>query len=317
MGLHLRTQQQRVTVSDGPGPFLVCGSSGPLGGKVVEALVHRGAVIRGLVRSPEGAARALALGAHETALADLRDEPAVEHALGGCAAAFFFCPKALPDEASLGRAFIAAAERAGVSRIVAISMLQAEAPIPNHRASLAIEEALGRTRLEHTILRSGMFMQMLPSPAQIQERGWVGRPYPVDARISVVDQYEVAEVAAIALMEDHLANGTFELSSQGMTSMAEIARTLSDALGAPIEARQVTLADWAAEMGKSFASPYRRETYEAMFGHFPAYGFKGGNGFVLSKIIGRAPSSFAEYLARGGRAPWSGSQATAGAGADV
>jgi uncharacterized protein YbjT (DUF2867 family) len=83
---------------------------------------------------------------------------------------------------------------------------------------------------------------------------------PVDARISIVDQHGVAEVAAIALMEDHLASGTFELSSQGMTSMAEIARTLSDPFGTPIEARQVTLADWAAEMREGFASPYRRET---------------------------------------------------------
>jgi uncharacterized protein YbjT (DUF2867 family) len=286
------------------GPFLVAGAPGPTGGKVVEALVHRGVKVRGLVRSEDGAERARAKGAQETALADLWDEAAVEEALRGCAGAFYFCPRAVPDEASIGRAFIAAAERAGVPRIVVISMIQAEAPVPNHRASLEIEEALGRSPLEATILKSAMFMQTLPSIEEIDASGWVGRPYPVDKKLSFVDQYDLAEVAAIALTEDHLVNGSFELCSNGMISIADVASHFSEALGKPIEAREITVDEWAAVKKEAFASPYRRETYMAMFEHFAAYGYKGGNSFVLTKILGREPASFPDYLARAGTAPW-------------
>ena len=45
-------------------------------------------------------------------------------------------------------------------------------------------------------------MQNLPSVEQIAEDGWSGPPYPVDTPLSVVDQYDLAEGAAIALTED-------------------------------------------------------------------------------------------------------------------
>jgi NAD(P)H dehydrogenase (quinone) len=248
--------------------------------------------------------RARARGAHETAHADIRDQAALEHALSDCAGAFYFCPRAEPDEASIGRAFIEATERAGVPRIVFISAVQPEAPIPNHRAKLEVEGRLACSPLEHTILRPGMFMQTLPSRAEIGERDWIGRPFPIDALLTIIDVYDIAEAAAIALTEDHLINGTFELASQGMVTMAQIAEWLSEDLGKPIEARELSLDEWAADKSEAFASPYRRELFRAMWGHYAAYGCKGGNGFILSRILGREPSSFPEYLARRGRAPW-------------
>lgn len=291
-------------VGMGLGPFLVCGASGPLGGKVAEALARRGARVRGLARSEAGAQRALDNGAHEVAIGDLWDARVMKMALEGCRGAFYFSPRAVPDEAALGRAFIAAAERAGLDRLAVISMLQAEAPIPNHRASLEVEGALGRSPLKHTILRSGMFLQALPGIAEIATAGWIGRPYSVHRPLGVVDQYDVAEAAAMALTSESLLNGTFEVCSEGMVSLADIAHAASEILGKPIEARKITLEEWAREKGEAFASPYRRETYTSTFEHIDQYGFKGGNGFVLGHILGRPPTSVREYFARAGRSPW-------------
>jgi uncharacterized protein YbjT (DUF2867 family) len=219
----------------------------------------------------------------------------------GAAGAFYFSPRAEPDEASLGRAFIAAAERAGVPRVVVISMIQSHAPVPNHRASLEVEEALARTPLQTTVLQPGMFMQTLPSLEEISDYGWVGRPYPVDKPLTWVDLYDVAQVAARALMGDDLVNGTFELCAPGMLSIADVAQLMSAHLGRDIEAREITLDEWAAVRGEGFASPYRRETYAAMFEHFRHYGYKGGNATVLRHLLGREPTSFAQYIARGGK----------------
>jgi uncharacterized protein YbjT (DUF2867 family) len=286
---------------DTPGPFLVVGASGPTGGEVVTALARRGARVRGLARSAESGERAKARGADDIALADLRDGPALERALDGVAGAFYFCPRAAPDEAAVGRAFIETAERMGVGRVVIISMIQSHAPVPNHRASLEVEEALARTPMETVVLQPGMFMQTLPSLEEIAESGWVGRPYPTDKLLTFVDLRDMAEIAAKALIEPGLVNGSFELCAQGMLSIADIADIISKHLGKTIEAREITLDEWAAVRGEAFSSPYRREVYTAMFEHFRHYGYKGGNGTVLRHLLGREPTTFEQYVARGGK----------------
>jgi uncharacterized protein YbjT (DUF2867 family) len=283
------------------GPFLIVGASGPTGGIVARAVAAHGGAVRGLCRSAQSAERALDGGAHETAIGDLRAPASLVAAMEGTAGAFYFSPRAEPDEASLGRTFIAAAERAGVPRVVIISMVQSHAPVPNHRASLEVEAALSCTSIQHVVLQPGMFMQTLPSLEQIAELGWVGRPYPPNRPLTWVDMGDIAEVAAQALMDDDLVNGTFELCASGMTSIREIAELMSDHLGRPIDARQITLEEWAAVRGEDFASPYRRECYAAMFEHFAQHGYKGGNSFILRQLLGREPTTWTQYIARGGR----------------
>jgi uncharacterized protein YbjT (DUF2867 family) len=283
------------------GPVLVVGASGPTGGEVVQALARRGAQIRGLSRSEEGGERAIAKGATDVGLADLRDTAALKRAMDGVSAAFYFCPRAAPDEAALGRSFIDVAAEAGVGRVVIISMMHSHAPIPNHRASLEVEEALSRAPIEYVVLQPAMFMQTFPSHEEIRESGWIGRPYPTDKLLSLVDLRDVADVAAKALLDRDLVNGTFELCSEGMVCIQDMARMLTEALGTEIQPRQITLDEWAAVRGETFASPHRRETYAAMFDYFAKYGYKGGNGLVLRHLLGREPTSYREFLARGGK----------------
>lgn len=282
-------------------PILVVGASGPTGGEIVRALSMRGARVRGLSRTSEGGEMARARGAAEGALGDLRDGRAMRQAMQGVRAAFYFCPRADPDEASLGRAFIDCAVASGVERVVIISMLHAEAPIPNHQASLQIEEALARTPIDYVVLRPAMFMQTYPSNAQIRDWKWIGRPYPIDVRLSLVDLRDIAEVAARALIDDSLVNGSFELCSPGMLTIRDMAEILSEELGTEVEPRQITIEQWADVRGESFSSPYRREVYQAMFDYFSCYGYKGGNGVVLSHLLGRAPTTYRQFVARGGK----------------
>jgi len=284
-----RTSSRRV---------LVVGASGPTGGLVARAAARAGAIVRAIARTPQAAERARAAGATEVVPGDLRDPRSVQDALTGVDAAFYFSPRAVPDEAALGRAFITAAEHAGAGKVVVISMLHAQAPIPNHQQSLQVEEALARTPLHSVVLRPAMFMQTLPPLERIAELGWVGRPYPADVPLAWVDLADMAQVAVRALLEDTLDNGTFELCAPGMLTIADIADLMSRALGRPIEAREITLEEWAQVRGEDFASPYRRECYAEMFAYFRRHGFKGGNGLVLTHLLGRSPTTFAQYLRR-------------------
>ena len=216
----------------------------------------------------------------------------------GVDSAFYFSPRAVPDEAALGRAFIKAAEDSGVSRIVVISMIHSHAPIPNHQESLQVEEALARTSIASVVLQPAMFMQTLPSLDRIAELGWVGRPYPIDVPLTWVDFNDVAQIAATALLTSKLDNGSFELCSDGMLTIAQIGELMSQALGRTIESREITLEEWAAVRGEDFSSPYRRECYAGMFDYFSKYGFKGGNPLVASTLLGRPPVTWPEYLVR-------------------
>lgn len=275
---------------------LVVGASGPTGGPVVRSVAAAGGRVRGLARTEAGAERARQAGAEEVALGDLRDVASLERALAGADAAFYFSPRAVPDEAALGRAFIAAAERAGCRKVVIISMMHPYAPIPNHQESLQVEEALSRSPLVGVVLRPAMFMQTLPPLARVCELGWVGRPYPTNVELAWVDFRDVAEVATRALLHEELDNGGFELCSTGMLTIAQIGELMSEISGRPLEARQITLEEWAVVRGEDFASPYRREVYRDMFEHFADHGYKGGNSFVLRHLLDREPTSYRDYL---------------------
>ena len=281
-----------------PPTVLVVGASGPTGGAVARAVATAGVRVRGLVRTDEGAERALAAGVSETARGDLRDVASVELAMAGADAAFYFSPRAVPDEAALGRAFVGAAGRAGVGKVVIISMMHPYAPVPNHQESLQVEVALSESPITGVVLRPAMFMQTLPALDRIRELGWVGRPYPTDVNLAWVDFRDVAEVAVRALTTTDLDNGGFELCSEGMLTIADIGELMSEIASEPIDAREITLEEWAVVRGEEFSSPYRREVYRDMFAHFARHGYKGGNALVLGHLLGRRPTSFREYLTR-------------------
>ncbi len=283
------------------GPFLVVGASGPTGGVITRQVSNAGGAVRGLCRSESGVPRARDAGATEIAVADLRDYSALVRALVGARGAFYLCPRAEPDEAALGRAFIRACEEAGVPRVVVLSKIQPHAPVPNHEASLQVEAALARSQLETVVLQLPAFMQILPSLKEIARDGWIGRPYAVDKPLTWVDLVDVGEVAARALLEDDLVNGTFELASPGMHSLADVASLIAEHLGQPIQARRIPLAEWAALRNETFSSPYREECYRAMFEYFDHYGFKGGNAVVLRHLLRREPTTWPGFIARGGR----------------
>ncbi len=280
---------------------LVVGATGANAGMVVPALVERGIEVRGLVRVPSKTDAAVRAGASSTVVADLNDLDALTEAADGVDGMFGIIPAFVGNEAGIGVNMVRAASRAGVAKFVLSSVYHPSlTALSNHRDKQPAEAALYESDLDFTILQPAMFMQPLAGPWQSATRnGSITGAYSADARMAYVDYRDVAEVAAEAFVTDRFSYGTFELAASGMYTRHDLAGLMGEALGRPVTAGTAAFGDWADTMR---LPPSLRDGLRAMSSHYDQYGFHGGNGLVLTTMLGREPRTvpaFIDELARG------------------
>lgn len=278
--------------------ILLTGAGGKTGRAIVRALHGQSAPVRALVHRAEQRANVLALGAREALAGDMRSASTLRRAMRGVRAVYHICPNVSPDEATIGRAVIATAQAAGVEQIVYHSVLrpQIEA-MPHHWQKLRVEEQLFACGLPFTILQPAPYMQnLLAQRRDIVERGVLPLPYAPQTRISPVDLADVAEVAAAVLCERGHNGAIYELCGAEAPSQSEVADLLSQRLNRPVVAEVVPIDAWARRARASGLGDYQVETLSKMFGYYERFGFV-GNPRVLSGLLGRAPASYAAFLA--------------------
>ncbi len=266
--------------------ILAFGASGPIAGLVLPELARRGAHVRAFVRRPDQRDPALAHGASEVAVGDLADASSVADALTGMHAVFYIAPVDLPDQAAIGQRLVAQAVHAGVTRFVFSSVIHPVLSLPNHAAKAPVEQAMINSGLEFAILHPGVLYQNFAAAwREITERRILAEPWSNETRHSRVDYRDVAEVAAIALTEDRLINGTFELCAEAKLNRREIAAMLADVTGHEVEARRID----PATLGP------RANALRPMFEHYDRHGLH-GNALTLRAILGREPRGLRAYF---------------------
>jgi uncharacterized protein YbjT (DUF2867 family) len=276
---------------------LVTGATGQFAGLVVPALVSRGVEVRAFVHDPAKQGQAKDAGADEVAVGDLRDPSSVRAALDGVDGVFLIIPAFAPDTSALGTGIVAAAQEAGVRRVVFSGVYHPSLSLVNHASTRPVEEALYHSDLEFTILQPAMFMQgLLGGWQSAVADGVFVAPYSKDSTMTFVDYRDVAEAAAVAFTDD-LVNGTFELAAGGMVSRTGLAALMSRHAGREVTARDVEPGDAVRQMP---AGPMK-DGLLAMFADYTAHGFRGGNSLVLRTILGRAPRSLEDFFAELGR----------------
>jgi uncharacterized protein YbjT (DUF2867 family) len=168
----------------------------------------------------------------------------VEQALKGMKAAFYIAPVSLDNEAEVGQQFVSAAKQAGVQRVVFSSVIHPIlSELVNHAAKAPVEEALLDSGMEYVFLHPAMFYQnFTASWAKVKESGVYGEPWSNETLFTRVDYRDVAEVAAIALTEDRLLYGTFELCSEGNLNRHDVAALMGEVLGRKVTPRKIELA---------------------------------------------------------------------------
>ncbi|MFT8395456.1 SDR family oxidoreductase [Propionibacterium sp.] len=272
---------------------LTVGAAGDSAGLVTQALSKRGVEVRGLVHSPGRVETALNNGAHDTAVADLHDKPALISALDGMDAVFHIVPAFAPDGAKMGVTMVEAAIEAGVRRIVFSSVYHPSlADLSNHRDKQPVEQAIYDSDLEFTILQPAMFMSQLTGYLDIARRdGVISGPYSSESKMAYVDYRDVAEAATLAFTTDGLVGGTFELSGPGQFSRHDIADELTTMLGKRVIAAGAVPSELDSQMSAAMCEGLLR-----MFHHYDVSGFHGGNSLVLDTLLDHPATSVVDYL---------------------
>ena len=275
---------------------LVVGAAGRFAGLVVPELAKRGVHPRGLVRTPEQAETARGNGAGEIVFGDLRDRASVKAALKGVERAFYISPVYQEDEAEMGVGFVEAAKQAGVRRIVFSTIIHPSLDLRNHASKRPIEDALFKSGLDYTLLRPSVLYQNLAAgwPAVVKT-GVLAEPFSATARIARVDYRDIAEVAAIALTEDLLVNGAYELSADGGKNREEVAAIASEASGREIKAAAPGFEEWAAKAQLPYDDAQKQQL-AAMYANYDKHGLL-GNPFTLRSILGREPRMMHAFFA--------------------
>lgn len=214
--------------------ILVTGATGQIGATLVELLADRGAGVRAMVRTPDRAAGSLDARA-AVAVADFDDPERLRAALDGTDAVFLNTPS---SERAAERQIRVAdlAVDAGVPRLVLLSQLAADAssPVRFLRWHAAVEAHVHDLPIEVTVLRGNLFLQGLLTMADpIARHGRFGAPIG-DARVSMVDTRDIAEVAAVVLTEPGHDGATYTLTGPEAVTHAEAAAALAAATGHPV-----------------------------------------------------------------------------------
>ncbi|CAN5123366.1 NmrA family NAD(P)-binding protein [soil metagenome] len=267
--------------------ILVVGASGKFAGLVVPELAKRGADIRAMVHHADDSAAVRKVGAQEVVVGDLTDPTSVATALKGVDRVFYIAPVALPGEAEVGKAFVAASIDAGVRRFVFSSVIHPVlSGLPNHALKAPIEEAVLDSRLEYAFLHPTVLFQNFAGAWDgIVKTGVVAEPWSNDTHFSRVDYRDVAEVAAIALTEDRLLYGTYELCAEGWLDRHDVAALVGEVLGREITPQRID----------PDTLPADAQVMRPMFDHYDSIGLR-GNALTLAAILGREPRTLRAYF---------------------
>lgn len=268
--------------------ILVTGAAGKTGRALIEKLAARGQAMRALVR----AGRSLNLPVEQVE-GDSLDATSLRAALKGVQAVYLLCPNMHPQEEVMGELVIELAREAGVQHFVYHSVLhpQAEA-MPHHWNKMRVEERLFVSGVPFTILQPTAYMQNLLANFKDDV---LRNPYPVEARLSLIDVNDVAEAAATVLTERGHENAVYELCGTAPLSQTQVAGTFSQVLGRPVRAEAMPLEAWEQSARAAGLNDYARETLLAMFRYYAQFGLV-GNSNVLWWLLKREPTSLEKFV---------------------
>jgi uncharacterized protein YbjT (DUF2867 family) len=279
--------------------ILVTGAAGKTGRAVAQALVLSGQSVRGVVRRRQQIAVLRTLGVPDVVVADMRDPADMFRATQGTRAIYHICPNMHPEELSIGKTAIQAAQKAGGQHFVYHSVLhpQVEA-MPHHWQKMRVEEQLIASGLPFTILQPAAYMQnVLTNWERITNGGVYTVPYALETRISMVDLADVAAVAAKVLTETGHDGATYALSGHEFLSQTDIATLISAVLGRAVRGETISIDSWSQQARAAGLHDYAVNTLVAMFQYYAQHGLP-GNPRVLSWLLGRRPTSFRAFLQR-------------------
>ena len=278
--------------------ILVTGATGLNGTALVRKLSTKGVPLRALVRNAAKAAEIAALPNVEIAIADMAKPETLPAALAGVDRAMLNS-SADPAMVEVQSNFIAAAAKAGVRHVVKLSGIMPELDSPFRFARMhgEIEKRLEASGMAFTHLRAGEFMpSYFRQVPMILAKGALFLPME-NQRIASIDIGDLAEIAAIVLTNPGHEGKIYPLTGPEALTMTEVAERLSAATGKTIKYINVPPEDVKKAQLAAGVPPYIADALAELF----AERRKGKESQVwpiAQTLLGRRPTSFAEFAAR-------------------
>ena len=187
--------------------------------------------------------------------ADFADPGTLDDAFAGVDAMVLVSTTTVGERFDNARNAIDAARRAGVSRIVYTSILNAStAHMTLADAHRRTEEFLRASGSPFVILRNGWYLENYTDqlPMITQYHALLGSAH--DGRVSAASRRDLAAAAAAVLTQDGHLGATYELGGTPFT-LTELAATFSDVLDTPIAYRDMAAADYTATLTSAGLPP--------------------------------------------------------------
>ncbi|MEJ7648266.1 MAG: NmrA family NAD(P)-binding protein [Nakamurella sp.] len=281
--------------------ILVTSAGGNQGRHLIPKLVQAGHRVRALVQSEASAEHLRAAGVTQVLVGDLGDPQVRTDAVRDVHSVYHVGPTVHPLEREMGTGLVDAARDAGVSHFVFSSVLHAiTTDLIQHEIKRDVEEHLLSSGLQFTILQPSNYMLPLKLRPAF-ERGVFELSWSLTRRQSLVDLADVAAVALRVLSDPPAHSGaTYELVGPGRYTAHELGDIIADVVGTPIQVREIDadtyLSAWFGDADPA-SFPHQSQVLRAISARYSTHDFI-GNPNVLTWLLGRAPTTFAQYVRR-------------------
>ncbi|MFI6741029.1 NAD(P)H-binding protein [Nonomuraea sp. NPDC050451] len=265
--------------------ILVTGATGNVGSELVAALASAGRPVRALVRDPR---RALPAGA-EPVTGDLNQPESLAAALDGVQGLYL-----MPGYANLP-GLLARARDAGVRHVVLLSGGSAALEDLGNAVSRYMtlsERAVRESGLAWTFLRPRSFMSNALRWLPQLEAGDVVRVPFADVPVAAVDPYDIAAVAARALLGGEHEGRIHELTGSRALLPADQVAVLARVLGRDLRCEGLTNSQARAEMEADMPVEY----VDAFFQFFVDGTLDEATVHpTVEDVLGRPPRTFEQW----------------------
>ncbi len=277
--------------------ILVIGGTGTVGSQTVQNLLEKGEKVCVMTRLAEKAA-SLPAGVSGV-VGNLSDPPSLMKAFGGVEKVFLITP-VHPDEAMHGQNAVRAAKKAGVRKIVYLSVVMPPGSdvIPHFASKVPIENAIKDSGMAYTIIRpSGFFQNDHWYKDVMLEYGLY--PQPLGAKgIYRVDIRDIADAATNALIESGFEGKTINLHGPDALTGKDCARIWGKHLGTEINYMGDDLDKWSESASASMPA-WLVHDLRIMYDYFQKKGLKPEAADIIEaeKILHHKPRTFESFCA--------------------
>lgn len=276
--------------------ILVIGGTGTVGSDVVAGLVRRGSNVRVLTRLAEKL-NELPRGA-KGAVGDLARPSTLKQCFDGVESVFLITPLN-QHETELGLAAVDAAKKAGVKRLVYMSVMMPKdsVHIPHFKSKIPVEQAVKESGIAWTLLRPNNFFQndywcqaaIMTYNTYPQPIGLVG--------LNRVDVRDIADAAINALTAAGHEGQEYPLNGSELLTGDSVAKVYSKHLGREIKYAGDNLDTWSKQ-SRHMMPEWMVKDFRIMYDYFQKHGLKATDIDMAkqNKILGRPPRTFDEFV---------------------